>query len=112
MGDRLVIEGSVIDFTVQNLRDILDEFTEAEEFSRDLAEKTSHSELRNRVEEFANSWNLKRAEMLEQIQGLYDLMVAIKDAFDETDAELRRSLEEAANEQPSSPAPGNVPQAV
>ena len=34
MGDRLVIEGSVIDFTVQNLRDILDEFTEAEEFSR------------------------------------------------------------------------------
>ncbi|ROS76734.1 hypothetical protein [Cellulomonas sp. PhB143] len=60
------------------------------------ADATGHDELRDRVHDFSHKWKIKREEMLENAENLQQILSQIVDAFTKVDADLARSLEEAA----------------
>lgn len=103
MGDKLVIEGELLAQTQTNLQSILTEFEGAEKFSEYVASLTGHSRLESEVREFASSWNIKRAEVIESVTALKESIGAINDAFDNLDADLAAALADTAGNIPAVP---------
>lgn len=93
---------------LHQLRDDLDavvnEFTNADEFSQDVAEATGHDELGGHVSDFASKWNTKREAMLEAVKALQAKISAITDGFTKVDADLAKALTDAAASMPKSTA--------
>ena len=89
---------------LHQLRDDLDavvnEFTNADEFSQDVAEAVGHDELGGHVSDFASKWNTKREKMLEAVTSLQAKISAITDGFTQVDADLARALTDAAKSMP------------
>ena len=85
---------------LHQLRDDLDavvaEFTNADDFSDDVATATGHDRLGSHVSDFAHKWNDKRKEMTEAVQGLQNTISAITDGFTQVDDALAKALEDAA----------------
>jgi hypothetical protein len=108
MGDKLVIEGDLLANTQKNLQSILTEFEGAEQFSEYVASLTGHSRLEGEVREFASSWNIKRAEVIESVTALKESIGAINEAFDNLDSDLATALADTAG---SIPAVPGIPEA-
>jgi hypothetical protein len=89
---------------LHQLRDDLDavvnEFTNADEFSNDVATATGHDELGGHVSDFASKWNDKRKTMLESVKALQQKIGAITDGFTEVDDSLAKALNDAAASMP------------
>ncbi|GAB6938659.1 hypothetical protein ACQP60_00040 [Isoptericola variabilis] len=79
-----------------DLKSISSELENADSHAQDAAEATGHDELRDRVNDFADKWEIKRGEMLENVKKLSDIIAQIADTFTEIDSELAKSLEDAA----------------
>lgn len=90
---------------LHQLRDDLDavvnEFTNADEFSHDVATATGHDELGGHVSDFASKWNDKRKTMLEAVEALQQKIGAITDGFTEVDDSLAKALNDAAASMPA-----------
>lgn len=80
----------------EDLKAITDELENADSNAQAAAEATGHDGLRDRVNEFADKWEIKRGEMLENVKKLSDIIAQIADTFTEIDTELAKSLEESA----------------
>lgn len=80
----------------EDLRAISDELENADANAQAAADATGHDALRDRVNDFADKWEIKRGEMLENVKKLSDIIAQIAETFTEIDAELAKSLEEAA----------------
>lgn len=104
MGDKLVVEGALLEQTQTNLQSILTEFEGAETFSEFVASLTGHSRLEHEVQAFASNWNLKRAEVIEAVTALKDSIGAINDAFNNLDADLAKALSDTAGDVSAIPA--------
>lgn len=79
-----------------DLKAITSELENADGNAQAAADATGHDELRDRVNDFADKWEIKRGEMLENVKKLSDIITQIVDTFTEVDAELAKSLEKAA----------------
>ncbi|CAN5485806.1 hypothetical protein BH10ACT4_BH10ACT4_14580 [soil metagenome] len=84
------------------------EFTNADKFSKDVADATGHDSLRKHVEDFADKWNDKREKMVEEIDALQSMVTAVSDGFTKVDDGFAKALEDGAAETRKS-NPGAVP---
>lgn len=96
MGDKLVVEGALLEQTQTHLQSILTEFEGAEKFSQHVASLTGHDRLKGEVENFAESWNIKRAEVVESVTALKESIGAINTAFNNLDSDLAKALADTA----------------
>jgi|SRR5690606_4793118 len=80
----------------EDLKAITSELENADGNAQDAADATGHDELRDRVNDFADKWEIKRAEMLENVKKLSGIITSISDAFSEVDTGLAKALEDAA----------------
>lgn len=89
---------------LQQLRDDLDavvnEFTNADKFSEEVATATGHDGLGSQVSDFAAKWNDKREKMLEAVTALQQKIGAITDGFTDVDKNLAKALTDAAASMP------------
>jgi hypothetical protein len=92
----LLVRSSTLEGAVNDLSAVIDEFTNAEAFSKQLARAVGHERLEGAVESFGDSWNKKRTEMVEQSTGVRDSIRAINDAFTQADVDLAKALDEPA----------------
>ncbi|GGM33727.1 hypothetical protein ACFQBY_07355 [Promicromonospora citrea] len=79
-----------------DLKAISNELEHADGNAKDAAEATGHDELRDRVNDFADKWEIKRGEMLENVKKLSGIITSISEAFSEVDTGLAKALEDAA----------------
>lgn len=84
---------------LQQLKDDLDavvkEFTNADDFSDDVADATGQDQLHGHVRDFAHKWNDKRKKMTEDVSALQQQIKAISDGFTKVDDGLAKALEDA-----------------
>lgn len=80
----------------EDLKTITSELENADANAQSAADATGHDELRDRVNEFADKWEIKRGEMLENVKKLSDIIGQIADTFKQIDTELGKALEDAA----------------
>lgn len=79
-----------------DLKAITSELENADGNAQAAADATGHDELRDRVNEFADKWEIKRNEMLENVKKLSGIITSIVDTFTQVDTELGKALEDAA----------------
>ncbi|WP_275006232.1 hypothetical protein [Promicromonospora iranensis] len=79
-----------------DLKAITSELENADGNAQAAADATGDDELRDRVNEFADKWEIKRGEMLENVKKLSDIITQIVDTFKQIDTELGKALEDAA----------------
>lgn len=79
-----------------DLKAITSELENADGNAQAAADATGDDELRDRVNDFADKWELKRGEMLENVKKLSDIITQIVDTFKQVDTELGKALEDAA----------------
>jgi len=79
-----------------DLKSITSELENADGNAQAAADATGHDELRDRVNEFADKWEIKRGEMLENVKKLSGIITSIVDTFKEIDQGLGKALEDAA----------------
>ncbi len=80
----------------EDLKTIKDEFEGADDRAEDAADATGDDELRDKVNDFADKWRVKREEMTENVVKLQGIIQQIVDTFTEVDTELAKALEESA----------------
>ncbi|MFC8799357.1 hypothetical protein ACFT2C_16605 [Promicromonospora sp. NPDC057138] len=79
-----------------DLKKITSELENADGNAQAAADATGHDDLRDRVNDFADKWEIKRGEMLENVKKLSDIITQIVDTFKEIDSGLGKALEDAA----------------
>ena len=83
-----------------DLNAVVDEFTNADKFSSEVAAATGHDGLGGHVSDFAEKWNSKREKMLEAVTALQQNIGAITDGFTQVDASLAKAMTDAAASMP------------
>ena len=68
------------------------EFDGAEQFATEVADLVGHDELAGVVRDFATQWNLRRAELLDELDYLAEATTAIRDTMVELDQELSQVM--------------------
>jgi hypothetical protein len=81
-----------------SLRVVKSDFSEAEEFSREVADYTGDERLARVVRDFADKWNLRRGFLIDKIERLAAAAAAIHDTFEELDGELTRNISKVGDE--------------
>ncbi|MFD2797430.1 hypothetical protein ACFS27_28005 [Promicromonospora vindobonensis] len=81
-----------------DLKVIGDEFQNADNNSEDAADATGDDELRDKVQDFADKWKIKRDEMTGNIVKLQGIIQQVVDTFSQVDTELAKALEQGASE--------------
>ena len=94
-GYDLSIDMGTLSQLAGDLTTIVSELENADDNAGDAAEATGHDELRERVDDFADKWKIKREEMLGDVKTLSDILNQIVDTFTEVDTELGRALEDS-----------------
>jgi hypothetical protein len=94
-GYDLSIDMGTLSQLAGDLTTIVGELENADDNAGDAAEATGHGELRDRVNDFADKWKIKREEMLGDVKTLSDILNQIVDTFTEVDTELGRALEDS-----------------
>ncbi|GAA1715869.1 hypothetical protein GCM10009809_10010 [Isoptericola hypogeus] len=80
----------------EDLKTIKEEFEGADDHAEDAANATGHDGLRDKVNDFADKWRIKREEMTENVVKLQGIVQQISDTFTQVDTELAKALEDAA----------------
>ncbi|HEY8914130.1 hypothetical protein [Lacisediminihabitans sp.] len=104
----LLLDLGLLQQLADDLAAISREFTNADKFSKDVADATGHDDLRHHVEDFADKWNDKREKMVEEVDALQSMVKAVSDGFTKVDDGFAKALEEGAAETRKS-NPGAVP---
>ncbi|MGH3384932.1 MAG: hypothetical protein ACRDO1_10175 [Nocardioidaceae bacterium] len=91
-GERIQVEPDDLIDTGKALRYVATEFDAAGDISEEYGEIVGHSGLKDKLEDFADNWDDKRAEMLEAINGLGEASEGIGSAFVDADNQLYDAL--------------------
>ena len=75
------------------MRVVRHEFDDAEQFSTTVADLVGHEELAQTVRDFATQWNLRRGELLEELDYIAEATRSIHDTMVELDQELSTVLD-------------------
>ncbi|AEG45267.1 hypothetical protein [Isoptericola variabilis] len=92
----LVLNMDDLKALAEDLAAIRDELQDADANAADAAEATGDDELRDRVNDFADKWRIKREEMLADVTTLADIINQIVENFGQVDRDLARALESKA----------------
>jgi hypothetical protein len=111
----LSIDLQVLGQLEADLKAIVAEFDDADDFSDTVADATGHDQLGHDLHDFAHRWNDKRKKMNSDVKALAESVKSIAENFTKTDTELAKALEGAASSgdkaypKPATPAKPVVP---
>jgi hypothetical protein len=88
-----------------DLESVVQEFTNADDFSDDVATATGQDDLASEVRSFASGWNNKRQAMLSDVENLQSQIQAITDGFTQVDTGLAKALASDSNAAPATSGP-------
>jgi len=91
--ERIAVDTEVLITAGRSLRRTHQGFDKTTSWSRPDHETIAHPALRGRLEEFADSWDDRRKDMMEAIEGLGDAAEAAAEAFENLEDEFVRALE-------------------
>jgi len=95
-GYDLSIDMEALKVLAKDLKTIADEFQNADDNSEHAADATGHDELRDKVNDFADKWRIKREEMTGNVVKLQGIIQQVVDTFTQVDTELAKALEDGA----------------
>lgn len=95
-GYDLSIDMATLETLASDLSSIVDELEDADDNAQAAADATGHDDLRDRVNDFADKWRIKREEMLGDVKKLSEILTQIVATFTEVDASLAKALEDSA----------------
>ncbi len=95
-GYDLSIDMATLETLAADLASIVDELENADDNAKGAADATGHDELRDRVNDFADKWRIKREDMLADVKKLSSILTQIVQTFTEVDADLAKALEDSA----------------
>jgi hypothetical protein len=78
-----------------DLRKSVEIFEDAEEFSDDVADTVGHDGLSGTVQDFADSWNDRRRDLIEQLTMVHDFIDAVYESFTELDERMGKGVDPA-----------------
>lgn len=84
-----------LDRAHERLGSALADFEGAGEVGADLPGAVGYPPLATVTDQFRSAWSIRRGELAEELRFLDDAVVAIRDTFQELDAELVRRLDAA-----------------
>lgn len=76
-----------------DLKQAVENFEYTEKFSDDVARSVGHDGLSNTVQDFADSWNDKREDLIEQLTMVHDFIDAVYESFTELDERLGKGVD-------------------
>jgi hypothetical protein len=97
----LTLDLKLLEQLKEDLESVVREFTDADDFSDEVAEATGHDGLHGHVRDFAHKWNDKRKGMTENVSTLQGQIASISDGFSKTDEGLAAALEQSAASSPT-----------
>jgi uncharacterized coiled-coil DUF342 family protein len=92
----LVLNMDDLTTLAEDLKTIKEELADADANASDAADATGHDELRDKVNDFADKWRIKREEMLADVTTLSDMINQIVENFGQVDRDLAKALEDSA----------------
>ncbi len=92
----LVLNMDDLTTLAEDLKTIKEELADADANAADAADATGHDELRDKVNDFADKWRIKREEMLADVTTLSDMINQIVENFGQVDRDLAKALEDSA----------------
>jgi uncharacterized phage infection (PIP) family protein YhgE len=92
----LVLDMNQLTQLAEDLKNITKELEDADSNASAAAEATGHDELRDRVNDFADKWRVKRGDMLKDVSNLSGMITTIVENFGQIDAGLAKALEGSA----------------
>lgn len=91
--DLLKIDTGLLDRTQDALLEVHDLLEDSAVQAEQIAEHVGHDGLADRARRFANAWDQRRKELLENIETLRADLATGSEAFETTDGDLAASLE-------------------
>ena len=98
-GYDLSIDMATLSTLAADLTSIVDELENANGHAEAAADLVGDDHLRDRVNDFADKWRIKRQDMVGDVKGLSDILTAIVDNFTQVDADLAKALEDTVEKQ-------------
>jgi uncharacterized coiled-coil DUF342 family protein len=92
----LVLNMDDLTTLAEDLKTIKEELADADANASDAADATGHDDLRDKVNDFADKWRIKREEMLADVTTLSDMINQIVENFGQVDRDLAKALEDSA----------------
>jgi uncharacterized coiled-coil DUF342 family protein len=92
----LVLNMDDLTALAEDLKTIKEELADADANASDAADATGHDDLRDKVNDFADKWRIKREEMLADVTTLSDMINQIVENFGQVDRDLAKALEDSA----------------
>lgn len=84
----LQIDLDQLETLMANMKVVRSDFEGAEQFSQTVADLVGHDGLAGVVRDFASQWNMRRAELLEELDFIAQATKSIHDTMVELDQEL------------------------
>lgn len=107
--DQLTIDLLLLDSIAIDVGRIQSEFSGATARTERLGDAVGHAGLAQKVESFASNWDMRRGELVEQLDTVHTHLETIVEGFRTTDTELAKALtEQASTYPPRTAAPQQV----
>lgn len=94
MGAQLKADISRIRETAQSVTAICQQFEGAEDIVDGAADAVGSSHLADKLHDFATNWKIHRKRIVEDLTTFSDWATQAADAYEQTDQELAKALEE------------------
>lgn len=92
----LVLDMNQLTQLAEDLKAITEELQDADSNASEAADATGHDDLRNKVNDFADKWRIKREDMLKDVSNLSGMITTIVENFGQVDNDLAKALEGSA----------------
>jgi uncharacterized protein YukE len=93
MADKLTVDTTAMRDAAAVLQNIANELSATEVDALGLSRAVGNETLESRINEFAKTWDFRRAELQEQVTTLQNNLTSGADTFDAADSELADELE-------------------
>lgn len=90
--DTLKLDLDALGSAADDLTVISAEFTFADSYAESLGADVGHTGLAARLQEFTESWRVRRAEMEESVSALAEILRTTVRSFEEADAEIATNV--------------------
>lgn len=109
MDETLIVDLLLLDAIAIDVGRIHSEFSGATARAERLGDAVGHAGLAQKVESFASSWDMRRGELVEQLDTVKKHLGTVVEGFRTTDTELAKALtDQASTYPPRTAAPQQV----
>lgn len=88
----LEINGEDLNAAISQSNSVITHFTDADTRAERASQNVGVQALANKVNDFADAWDIRRGKTVENLTFVRDSLTAIRDTFEDIDGNLARDL--------------------